>query len=78
MDERPVSPETGEGRFRRVKAIFDAAGFHGTLGVRLESVGPGTCKASLSLTSAHAQQHGFVHACVVSTLTIVDQRPLAA
>ena len=68
MDQRPVAPETDEERFRRVQAIFDAAGFLGTLGVRLEAVGPGTCEASLRLAPAHAQQHGFVHAGVITTL----------
>jgi uncharacterized protein (TIGR00369 family) len=60
--------ETDDERFRRVAAIFDAAGFLGTLGIRLEAVGAGTCEASLRLTPALLQQHGFAHAGVVTTL----------
>jgi uncharacterized protein (TIGR00369 family) len=63
-----AAAETDDERFRRVAAIFDSAGFLATLGVRLEAVGPGTCEASLQLTPALRQQHGFAHAGVVTTL----------
>ena len=63
-----ASDETDDERFRRVAAIFDAAGFLDTLGIRLEAVGPGSCETSLRLTPALLQQHGFAHAGVVTTL----------
>jgi uncharacterized protein (TIGR00369 family) len=60
--------ETDDERFRRVATIFDAAGFLKTLGIRLERVGPDSCDTSLVVTPAHHQQHGYVHAGVVTTL----------
>jgi uncharacterized protein (TIGR00369 family) len=60
--------ETDEERFRRVASIFDAAGFLHTLGIRLDAVGPDWCETSLTVTPAHQQQHGYVHAGVVTTL----------
>jgi len=63
-----ASGETDDERFRRVAAIFDAARFLDTLGIRLEAVGPGSCETSLRLTPALLQQHGFAHAGVVTTL----------
>ena len=48
----PGRPETEDERFQRVAAIFDAAGFLRTLGLRLEAVGPGSCETSLALTPA--------------------------
>ena len=49
-------------------AIFDAAGFLKTLGIRLDAVGPGWCETSLALTPALLQQHGFAHGGVITTL----------
>lgn len=63
-----MSIETDEERFGRVASIFDAAGFLRTLGIRLESVGPDWCETSLMVTPAHQQQHGYVHAGVITTL----------
>jgi uncharacterized protein (TIGR00369 family) len=63
-----VTVETDEERFRRVAAIFDAAGFLATLGIRLERVGPDSCETSLAITPAHHQQHGYIHAGVIATL----------
>lgn len=60
--------ETDEERFTRVASIFDAAGFLHTLGIRLEGVGPDWCETSLMVTPAHQQQHGYVHAGVITTL----------
>jgi uncharacterized protein (TIGR00369 family) len=60
--------ETDDQRYRRVAAIFDAAGFLDTLGIHLDAVGPGHCETSLRLTPALLQQHGFAHAGVVTTL----------
>ena len=63
-----MNVETDEERFRRVATIFDAAGFLHTLGIRLEGVGPDWCETSLTVTPAHQQQHGYVHAGVITTL----------
>jgi uncharacterized protein (TIGR00369 family) len=63
-----AAPETDEARFKRVASIFDAAGFLQTLGIRLDRVGPDWCQTSLTVTDAHRQQHGYVHAGVVTTL----------
>ena len=60
--------ESDSERHRRVAAIFESAGFLQVLGVQLDAVGPGTCATSLTLTPAMRQQHGFVHAGVVTTL----------
>jgi uncharacterized protein (TIGR00369 family) len=60
--------ETDEERFRRVATIFDSAGFLNMLGIRLERVGPETCETSLAVTPAHQQQHGYIHAGVITTL----------
>jgi uncharacterized protein (TIGR00369 family) len=60
--------ELHDDRFRRVAMIFEAASFLRVLGVRLEAVGPGTCDTALDISNAHRQQHGYVHAGVVTTL----------
>jgi uncharacterized protein (TIGR00369 family) len=51
-----------------VERIFSAAPFTVDLGIRLDSVEPGECRTSLSLTERHLQQDGFVHAGVQATL----------
>ena len=61
-------PESDNERFARVAAIFDAAGFLKTLGVKLDAVGVDWCETSMDVTAAHRQQHGYVHAGVVTTL----------
>ena len=61
-------PETNEARHARVAAIFHSAGFLSTLGIALDAVGPDWCETSLTITDAHRQQHGYVHAGVVTTL----------
>jgi uncharacterized protein (TIGR00369 family) len=63
-----MTVETDVERFRRVATIFDAAGFLSTLGIRLERVGPDSCETSLAITPAHHQQHGYIHAGVITTL----------
>jgi uncharacterized protein (TIGR00369 family) len=55
-------------RFRRVEKIFTDAVFIGHLGIKLDKVGKGWCEASLDVSGSHAQQHGFVHAGVLTTL----------
>jgi uncharacterized protein (TIGR00369 family) len=48
--------------------IFTSAPFAAELGLRLESVGPGTCTSSLPLERRHLQQDGFVHAGVQAAM----------
>jgi uncharacterized protein (TIGR00369 family) len=55
-------------RFRRVEKIFTDAVFIAHLGIKLDKVGKGWCETSLDVSGAHAQQHGFVHAGVLTTL----------
>lgn len=62
------APETDEARHRRVAAIFDSAGLLRTLGIRLDEVGPDWCTTSMTVTAAHEQQHGYIHAGVITTL----------
>jgi len=50
-----------------VEEIFTAPFITG-LGIRLVEVGPGRCETALTIEQRHHQQHGFVHAGVVSTL----------
>ncbi len=52
----------------RVHASFARQGFLATLGATLEAVDPGYCAIALAPSPAMAQQHGYVHAGVVSTL----------
>jgi uncharacterized protein (TIGR00369 family) len=63
-----TEPETDDSRHTRVATIFHAAGFLSTLGITLDGVGPDWCETSLTITDAHRQQHGYVHAGVVTTL----------
>jgi uncharacterized protein (TIGR00369 family) len=58
------SPEV----FEHVNSIFADATFTHYLGITLTAAGPGWCEASLTVADAHLQQHGFVHAGVVTTL----------
>ena len=51
-----------------VQGIFDKAAFIRHLGMELTSVGDGTCETRLSIKPEHLQQHGHVHAGVVTTL----------
>ncbi len=48
--------------------IFRSAPFTSELGLRLESVGQGTCTSVLELQGRHLQQDGFVHAGVQATM----------
>jgi uncharacterized protein (TIGR00369 family) len=48
--------------------IFTSAPFAAELGLRLESVGPGTCTSLLPLERRHLQQDGFVHAGVQASM----------
>jgi uncharacterized protein (TIGR00369 family) len=60
--------ESDDDRFRRVAKIFASASFLDLLGIRLEQVGPDWVETSLTVKAAHQQQHGYVHAGVITTL----------
>jgi uncharacterized protein (TIGR00369 family) len=51
-----------------VAPIFQDAAFANYLGIVLTAAGPGWCETELTVQEAHMQQHGFVHAGVVTTL----------
>jgi uncharacterized protein (TIGR00369 family) len=51
-----------------VLPIFEDAAFVRDLGITLVNAGPGWCETSLLARDTHLQQHGFVHAGVVTTL----------
>jgi len=55
-------------RKSNVKGIFAAAPFLKKLGIKLGVVGNGSCTTSLRVQPWHQQQHGFIHAGVLSTL----------
>src|SRR4029079_2928762 len=60
-----VDPEEAA---RRVAESFARQEFMATLGARLESVKPGEVEVALDVRPALLQQHGFVHAGVVSAI----------
>jgi uncharacterized protein (TIGR00369 family) len=51
-----------------VLPIFEDAAFVRDLGITLVNAGPGWCETSLHARDTHLQQHGFLHAGVVTTL----------
>jgi uncharacterized protein (TIGR00369 family) len=51
-----------------IEGIFSRAPFMELLGVRLVDVGDGWVETELTVTEQLKQQHGYVHAGVVSTL----------
>jgi len=51
-----------------VKRIFESAEFGLDLGLKLETVGSGTCSTVLVLQPRHRQQDGYVHAGVQATV----------
>ena len=53
---------------QRIEAVLARAPFINELGVRLVDVGEGWVETELEITERLRQQHGFVHAGVVSTL----------
>lgn len=66
---RPAGPAAAEPRGPDVRReIFGAAPFISSVGIRLESVGPGECHTSLRLRPEHLQQTGVVHAGVLATM----------
>ncbi len=51
-----------------LERIFSAAPFVANLGIRLVSLGSGTCETELNVEPRHLQQDGFVHAGVQATM----------
>ncbi len=51
-----------------LERIFNAAPFVASLGIRLVSLGSGTCETKLDVEPRHLQQDGFVHAGVQATM----------
>jgi uncharacterized protein (TIGR00369 family) len=54
--------------FNHVEPIFHDAAFIRHLAITLESAGRGWCRTSIAIGADHLQQHGFVHAGVITTL----------
>ena len=55
-------------RKAEVEGIFYKAEFIRHLGIKLIDVGEGSCETRLRIRPEHAQQHGFIHAGVITTL----------
>ena len=55
-------------RHEELEQIFNAAPFMANLGIRLVSLGSGTCETELDVELRHLQQNGFVHAGVQATM----------
>lgn len=53
---------------RGVEAVFDRAPFIRLLGYSLVDVGEGWVESALDLEDRHLQQHGYVHAGVLTTM----------
>ncbi len=60
--------DTSQDFVGHVAPIFEDAAFVRHLGIVLVAAGPGSCETSLVVRDAHLQQHGFVHAGVITTL----------
>ena len=60
---------TGDPDFEsRIRSSFDRQGAMKTIGARLLSVAPGEVRIELPWSEAVTQQHGFVHAGMLSTI----------
>jgi uncharacterized protein (TIGR00369 family) len=68
MTTREPAADAEDARRGRVERIFADAAFVTHLGIRLDAVGEGWCATSMEPSPAHLQQHGWVHAGVVTTL----------
>ncbi len=55
-------------RREELEQIFIAAPFVANLGIRLVSLGSGTCETELDVRFRHLQQDGFVHAGVQAAM----------
>jgi uncharacterized protein (TIGR00369 family) len=63
-----MSQDSSASHVAHVAPIFDDAAFANHLGIVLTAAGPGWCETALVARDAHLQQHGFIHAGVVTTL----------
>lgn len=52
----------------RIRSSFERQGIMRTIGARLLSVAPGEVRIELPWSEAVTQQHGFVHAGILSTI----------
>ena len=52
----------------RIRSSFDSQGLMKTIGARLLDVAPGEVRIELPFSKAITQQHGFLHAGIVSTI----------
>lgn len=66
MDE-PIAPQD-EGFAERISKSFMKQGIMRTLGITLEKVAPGSVHLQLPIRDELCQQHGFLHAGVVTTM----------
>jgi uncharacterized protein (TIGR00369 family) len=62
----PVPPDRDYER--RVRASFDRQGAMRLIGARLDEVGPGYCRIELPFRDDLTQQHGYIHAGIVSAI----------
>jgi uncharacterized protein (TIGR00369 family) len=51
-----------------VQGIFDRAAFIRHLGIELVNVSQGSCETRVRIQPEHGQQHGHIHAGVITTL----------
>ena len=51
-----------------VRAVFDRAPFIQLIGYSLDDIGDGWAETSLELEERHLQQHGYVHAGVITAM----------
>ena len=63
-----MAPSAATDALDRVRKSFETQGFMKKLGVRLASVGAGTCELTVDFDETMTQQHGFFHAGVTATL----------
>ena len=65
---RETRSESGEAKLARIRASFGRQGMMATLGVEVITVEPGRVEMTLRHDDRFTQQHGFLHAGVVSTV----------
>ena len=61
---RPIDPDFES----RIRSSFDQQGIMQTIGAQLLKVAPGEVRIELPWSKAVTQQHGFVHAGILSTI----------
>jgi uncharacterized protein (TIGR00369 family) len=61
---RPIDPNFES----RIRSSFDQQGIMKTIGAKLLKVAPGEVRIELPWSEAVTQQHGFVHAGILSTI----------